>query len=180
MRRIKIFLNVNNQAKKEAVQEILDHFIKKNSKVKFQLFSRYRKIDISETPINDLTPKGAELRAERLKEIINEDQSIFMGVESGLVKRHGHFFEECWACLIYKDKKYFGYSSGLLLPAAILKKLNKKTHVEIMKQLEKVNHISSKETWGNYTKNILQRKTSFLEAIRNAFASFLTDNHLLR
>lgn len=180
MTQIKIFLNTNNKEKKKVIEETLNDLLKKIPKGSFNIFSKYIKIDISETPINELTPKGAELRAEKLREIINDNQAIFIGVESGLVKRYNCWFEECWACLIYKNKKYFGYSSGLLLPAIVLKKMSLRSHIEIMNQLEKETQISSKDTWGNYTKGILQRKISFSESIRNVFTSFLIDNHLFK
>lgn len=180
MIQIKIFLNSNSKEKKKAIDETLNDLLKKIPKVRFRTFSKYIKIDISETPINELTPKGAELRAEKLKEIINDNFSIFIGIESGLVKRYNHWFEECWTCLIYKNKKYFAYSSGLLLPSTVFKKMSTQSHVAIMSQLEKETQISSKNTWGIYTKGILQRRISFSESIRNVFTSFLIDNHLFK
>jgi non-canonical (house-cleaning) NTP pyrophosphatase len=95
-----------------------------------------------------------------------------------LVKRYSFWFEECWCCLIYKNKFYYGYSSGLSLPKIVLKKLKEKKHVEIMKELEQKNKILSKDTWAHYSNNKISRKESIKEAFRNALISLLNENKL--
>lgn len=177
MKVINLYLNTNNQEKKEAINEVID-MVKKQLllSLNFRIFIENLKINISETPLNSLTSKGAYLRAKKIQEIKKDSRAIYVGMESGLVKRNRVWFEECWVCLLYQSRKYYGYSSGLMLPKIIVKQLDEKKHVEIMKELEKVNNFSSKDTWGHYTKKIIPRRISFYESFRNAFVSFLIEN----
>ncbi len=177
MKVINLYLNSNNQEKKEVISEVIKA-VKKQLllPLSFRIFIENLKINISETPLNNLTAKGAYLRAKKIQVVKNDSQTIYVGMESGLVRRNKVWFEECWVCLLYQSKKYYGYSSGLMLPKKIVEQLNTKRHVAIMKELEKVNNLSSKDTWGHYTKKIIPRRISFYESFRNAFISFLIEN----
>jgi non-canonical (house-cleaning) NTP pyrophosphatase len=175
MSKIIFLLNSKSRIKKEALQEVLNVYLKKSFLIKEQL----KQINFPETPFNRLTFLGAKKRALVLKKFILKNQSeiVLIGLESGLVKRNSIWFEECWCYLIYKDKFYYGYSSGFPLPKNILKKLKIKKHKEIMKEMEAENNILSKDTWAHYSKNLISRKESIKEAFRNALISFLIDNN---
>ena len=65
---------------------------------------------------------------------------FYVGLESGLVERYGHIYEEAWSCAITnKGKEYFGYSSGLKVPDYILKRMDelKLEHCMAMEIIEK-------------------------------------------
>lgn len=176
MNKIIFFLNSKSILKKTAIIEVLNIYFRDN----FLIKERLLKINVSETPINKTTFFGATERAKVIKKFFNksEKNAIFIGLESGLVKRYSFWFEECWCCLIYKNKFYYGYSSGLSLPKIVLKKLKEKKHVEIMKELEQKNKILSKDTWAHYSNNKISRKESIKEAFRNALISLLNENKL--
>ncbi len=173
MKKITFILNSKSNLKKQALIEELNIYFKNKYLVK----EKYIKIKIPETPINKLTFLGAKNRAKIIKNFLNNNKNkfIFVGLESGLVKRNLIWFEECWCCLIYKNRFYYGYSSGFSLPKTILEKLKIKKHKEIMKELETKNKIWSKDTWAHYSKNLISRKLSIKEAFRNALISLLID-----
>jgi non-canonical (house-cleaning) NTP pyrophosphatase len=71
------------------------------------------KSGVPETPWDKESYDGARNRAiDCQKNVPGLD--FYIGLESGLVERYGHIFEEAWCCLINNEgKEYFGYSSGL-------------------------------------------------------------------
>jgi non-canonical (house-cleaning) NTP pyrophosphatase len=173
MKKLYFLINSNSKLKKIAVFEVLNNYF---SNKNFEIKQKFCNIKFPKTPKNNLTFLGAKKRAKALeKNIKDKDNLVFIGLESGLVKRYGFWFEECWCFLIYIKKYYLGYSSGFLLPKNIVLKMNKKPHYKILKELEKESKIHSKDTWAHYSKNRLSRKESIKEAFRNAFLSLIND-----
>lgn len=172
-KKLDFILNSESYLKKAAVKEVLKQYLKNN----FSLIQKNIPVNFPETPFNRQTFLGAKKRAK----IINESNKkiVSIGIESGLTKRFNHLFEEVWCCLILDNKYFFGYSSGFEIPEKIKKRLSKEEHKELMLKLEKTTKISSKDTWGNYSKGLLSRKESLKEAFRNALLNLLiTDNFL--
>lgn len=126
---------------------------------------------VPETPWDKETFDGALARARGAR-VAAPGAEWHLGVESGLVERYGHIFEEAWCCAISADgREYFGYSSGLKVPDVVLQRMDEldRPHNEIMKLLEEEHGLIDRETWGNYSGGALVREVSLEEAIRNAF-----------
>ena len=157
----KIFvLNSKSHLKKQAIKEMPVNFPK--------------------TPINKFTFLGAKKRAQILKDNTDSSSnSIFVGLESGLVLRFGIWFEECWCCLVFKNKCYYGYSSGFPLPKKLIKKMKEKPHWAILEELSKKNNFLSKDTWRHYSSGKLSRLESLKEAFRNGLLSLMTENGII-
>lgn len=126
---------------------------------------------VPETPWDKQTFDGALARARNARNA-SPDADWTVGVESGLVERYGHIYEEAWCCAISTDgREYFGYSSGLKVPDVVLKRMDERhlPHYQVMKLLEEKHGLIDSETWGNYSGGTLAREVSLEEAIRNAF-----------
>src|SRR5690606_21361072 len=92
---------------------------------------------VPETPWDRQTYDGARNRARHCKEQNMGD--YFIGLESGLIERYGHIFEEAWCCIVNEaGEEYFGYSSGLKVPDYIIQKMDelKIDHNSVMKLIE--------------------------------------------
>ena len=126
--------------------------------------------EVPETPYDKQTFDGARNRALDVKSKIN-DSDYYLGLESGLVERYGHIYEEAWAAVIDKSgKEFFGYSSGLKVPDYILQRMNelKMEHSDIMPVIEKEYGNLPNDTWGTYSGGVILREKSLEEALRNA------------
>lgn len=173
MKKTYFLINSKSYLKKIAVYEVISsYYSNQNFEIKQKLYD----IKFPKTPTNNLTFLGAKRRAKILeKNIKDKNNLIFIGLESGLVKRFGFWFEECWCCIIFNKNYYFSYSSGFILPKRIVFKMNQKPHYKILKELERTNKIDSKDTWAHYSKNKISRKESIKEAFRNAFLSLIAN-----
>ena len=93
-------------------------------------------------------------------------------MESGLIERYGHIYEEAWSVVITKDGKEFnGYSSGLKVPDFILNKMDemKMEHSDVMTIIEDEYGKLPNDTWGTYSGGTILREVSLEEALRNVF-----------
>jgi len=123
-----------------------------------------------ETPWDKQTFDGARNRAlDAMRNVAGAD--YYVGLESGLVERYGHIYEEAWAIVIDKNNvEHNGYSSGLKVPDFILNKMDemKMEHSDIMTIIEKEYGKLPNDTWGTYSGGVIQREISLEEALRNA------------
>jgi non-canonical (house-cleaning) NTP pyrophosphatase len=158
---MKCILGSTSQRKVEIVRKVLGELVRSDMDVKgFEVKSR-----VPETPWNEETVIGARNRAMFCREL-GEDADYFLGLESGLVERYGHIYEEAWAVVFTPDGKEFsGYSSGLKVPDFILKKMEQHNlpHYQIF--AEDINS----DTWAQYSGELLLREVSLEESVRNAF-----------
>lgn len=125
--------------------------------------------EVPETPWDRQTFEGARNRAQNCKE--SNDGDYFIGLESGLIERYGHIFEEAWCCVLSSTgEEYFGYSSGLKVPDYIIQKMDelKIDHNSVMKLIEDEVEGLYKDTWANYSGKSISRTVSLDEALRNA------------
>lgn len=171
---MKIVIGTKSIKKRNSLEKVLDTFFKKGT---ILLEDFEAESQVSETPWDKETFDGARNRALHCKkEVYGGD--YYIGLESGLVERYGHIFEEAWCCVITSDEKeYYGYSSGLKVPDFILHKMDdlKLEHNQVMKILEDEGSIH-KDTWANYSGEVISRSVSLEEALRNAFLQvFATD-----
>jgi non-canonical (house-cleaning) NTP pyrophosphatase len=125
---------------------------------------------VPETPWDKQTFDGAQNRANDSK-VNNNGADYYIGVESGLIERYGHIYEEAWCVVIAPDnKEYYGYSSGLKVPDLILKRMDelKMEHSDVMTIIEKEFGKLPNDTWGTYSGGTILREISLEESIRNA------------
>ena len=137
----------------------------------FSIQSFGAKSKMPDTPWDKQTFDGARNRAlDSKSNIPNGD--FYIGLESGLIERYGHIYEEAWSVVITKDGKEFnGYSSGLKVPDFILKKMDemKMEHSDVMTIIEEEYGKLPNDTWGTYSGGTILREVSLEEALRNVF-----------
>lgn len=125
---------------------------------------------VPETPWDAQTWNGARNRALDAQNHAVGAQ-FYLGLESGLVERYGHIYEEAWCIIITAEGTEFsGYSSGLKVPDYVLHKMDtlKMEHCDVMALLEKEHNKLPNDTWGSYSGGIILREVSLGEAVRNA------------
>ena len=133
---------------------------------------------VPETPYDRQTFNGARNRAIHCRQ--GGEADFYIGLESGLVERYGHMYEEAWCVVIAPDGvEYHGYSSGLELPDYVLKKMDelKLEHCNVMTMLEKEHGDLPNDTWGNYSGGVITRFQSLEEAVRNAALQIFAPEH---
>jgi len=164
---MKIIIGSASQKKIESAKKVLAQFFGSET---FSVEGYAAKSNVPETPYDKQTYDGALNRAKlSFQNVPSAD--LYLGIESGLVERYGHIYEEAWAAAILADgKEYFGYSSGLKVPDYILKKMDesKMMHQDVMILLEKEHGLENSETWGSYSGGAILRSVSLEEALRNA------------
>lgn len=136
---------------------------------------------VPDTPYDKQTFAGAKNRALGAK-TTQPEAAGWLGVESGLIERYGHMFEEAWACLLMKNgEEYLGYSSGLKLPDYVISEMDRLglEHCDVMKILEDKNGKLPNDTWGSYSGGVIVREQSLEEAIRNAAVQATAPAHSL-
>ncbi len=131
---------------------------------------------VPNTPYDKQTYTGAHNRSKESRLGAGE-ADYYIGLESGLVERYGHLYEEAWACIIDKNgQDFFGYSSGLKVPDYVLKRMKEceLEHCDVMYELEKENNkLRNSDTWHSYSGGLILREISLEEAVRNAFIQII-------
>lgn len=178
------FSGVSNNMMRFVIGSMSKRKIEVAEKIIRQLFSDTADIIIEgyaaasgvpETPYDIQTFQGAQNRAHDA-EVHNLGVDFYIGLESGLVERYGHIYEEAWSVVLTSEgKEYAGYSSGLKVPDYVLQKMDELNmqHNEVMTILEQEHRKLSNDTWGNYSGGMLVREISLEEAIRNALAQIV-------
>ena len=125
---------------------------------------------VPDTPYDKQTFDGAKNRALDSR-AHGKDADYYIGLESGLIERYGHIYEEAWAAVIDNDgEEFFGYSSGLKVPDYILHRMDelKMGHSDVMTIIEREYGKLQNDTWGTYSGGIIARNVSLKESLRNA------------
>lgn len=136
------------------------------------------KSQVPDTPYDKQTFDGARNRALDCRSRIG-DGDYCIGLESGLIERYGHMYEEAWAVVINKEgKEYYGYSGGLKVPDYILKRMDelKMEHCDVMTIIEKEFGNLPNDTWGNYSGGLIIREISLEEALRNVLIQIVASD----
>ena len=168
------YLGSLSKLKYEAVQQVLSEYNVEAKVIPYKVDS-----GVPLTPLQDETYIGAKNRAYALLREINDENSAYVGLESGIVNRYNTLFEETACVILYKGKEYVGYSSGIRIPDHIILEMSKgRKHYEILDEIGKEKGINPKDTWGIYTNFRLTRKTELKEAFRNALITLITDSNL--
>ncbi len=163
---MKFIIGTNNEKKVRSVRDMVRSVTNRED---FVVEGFHASSGVPETPWDRQTFDGAINRARNCKKLGKGD--YFIGLESGLIERYGHIFEEAWCCILSTSgEEYFGYSSGLKVPDYIIKKMDelKIDHNSVMKMLEDEEEGLYKDTWANYSGKSISRTVSLDEALRNA------------
>lgn len=136
----------------------------------FEIVGFAAKSNVPETPWDRETFDGAKNRAFACREKF-PDADFCIGMESGLVERYGHVYEEAWSCILDpQENEYYGFSSGLKVPDFILTKMKNDNieHNQAMFILEQEHNLKDADTWGSYSGDLILREVSLQESLRNA------------
>ena len=150
--------------------KITEKVLKQLLSLGFQLKGYASKSGVPETPYDKETFDGSRNRAMNARKKFPE-ADWYIGLESGLIERYGHMYEEAWATIIDREgKEYYGYSSGLKVPDYILKKMKDMNmqHCDVMEVIEKEFGKLPNDTWGTYSGELILREVSLEESLRNA------------
>lgn len=180
MKTMNIIIGTKNQKKVAVARAIFSDFFHSDT---IEVTGYDAPSGVPEAPHDEETFQGALHRAEACMNIGAFD--YYVGIESGLVERYGHHFEEAWAVIIAADgTKQIGYSSGLLLPDVVVSRMHAgEKHNEIMAHFDKEFNLpdDNRDTWSRYTGGHISRQISLEEALRNALIqSAPSDRNLYR
>ena len=177
---MKIVIGSTSKRKIEIVSKVIQEIIK-NTVDDIEGYSAIS--GVPETPYDQQTFNGARSRAIGSKENV-ASADLYIGIESGLVERYRHIYEEAWCVIVTKDgEEFYGYSSGLKVPDYILRRMDELNlpHSEVMVILEEEYSLPDSETWGNYSGGMIAREVSLAEALRNALIQVVApDSSLYR
>lgn len=163
---MKIIVGSTSQRKTDVVKKIFSQYFRED----LNLIGYPANSGVPDTPYAKQTYLGSKNRAVDCKNH-NKKFDYCVGLESGLVKRYGRTYEEAWSCIVTKEnREYFGYSSGLLVPEYILKRMAEldKEHCDVMTIIEEELGKLPNDTWGTYSGGAIARTVSLEEALRNA------------
>lgn len=170
-----IAIGSTSERKIEAVRRVFSEYIRGEDPVVCR--GHAVPSGVPETPFDRQTYEGAKQRAAGAH--VGEPKASYaIGLESGLVERYGHIYEEAWAvCIDAQGKEYCGYSSGLKVPDYILQEMQKlgRPHYEVMTLIENRRGHLPNDTWGTYSGGRILRSVSLEEAIRNAVIQVVAD-----
>lgn len=172
---MKFIIGSTSGRKIDTAQKVLEQYFDKNVTVGGYAAAS----GVSETPYDKETFDGAINRARAAKTAEPEADG-WLGLESGLIERYGHMFEEAWACLLMKTgEEYLGYSSGLKIPDYVLSEMKrmKVEHYNVMAALEDKHGKLPNDTWGTYSGGLIAREQSLEEAIRNVAVQATAPDH---
>ncbi|MFA6270404.1 MAG: DUF84 family protein [Candidatus Paceibacterota bacterium] len=164
---MKFVIGSGSKRKIDIAEKVIKQFF--NGEISIDSFGA--KSQMPDIPWDKQTFDGARNRALDSKSNIAEGD-YYIGLESGLIERYGHIYEEAWAVVVTKDDtEYNGYSSGLKVPDFILKKMDelKMEHSDVMTIIEKEYGKLPNDTWGTYSGGTILREVSLEEALRNVF-----------
>lgn len=175
---MKIYLGSKSELKYSALRQAIE-FLRLHNFIDNQpeIMVIEAKSGVPATPNESETYYGARSRAT---ELVNDSDSLFIGVESGLIKREGCIFEECWCVVLDKNKKeWVGVSSAIQLPTSVSNRMDSgESHIDCISKLADERGLPIKDTWGVYSKGSLPRSISLFEAVRNALVSYFTKEDL--
>ena len=164
---MKVIIGTKNQKKVYAVTSVFQDIF---SDKEVEVIGLDADSKVPPAPHDEQTFEGARNRA--LGCASAGDADYYVGIESGLVERYGHYFEEAWAVVIARGKtELIGYSSGLMLPNAVASRMRQgEKHNEIMADFDTILGAleDHKDTWARYTGGSISRLVSLQEALRNA------------
>jgi non-canonical (house-cleaning) NTP pyrophosphatase len=173
---MKFIIGSSSNRKIKVTERVIKQLFVAQKDITFENYDA--KSQVPDTPWDRQTFDGARNRAlDSKSNVVGGD--YYIGLESGLINRYGHVYEEAWAVVIAGNgKEYYGYSSGLIVPGFILKKMAelKMEHSDVMNIIDKEYGKygeSPNDTWGAYSGGTILREVSLEEALRNIFIQIL-------
>lgn len=129
---------------------------------------------VPETPWNEEIAVGARNRATGARRR-ESAADLWIGLETGLVVRHGAVYEETWCCVLWMQeastevRDALAYSSGVPVPKWVLERMKALglSHSETMTVIERERGLAN-DTLATYTGGLLRRDIVLEEAARNA------------
>lgn len=175
---MKVIIGTKNQKKIDVASRIFKDILKTQDVI---VDGYNAQSGVPEAPHDHETYLGALNRATECRNVGEAD--YYIGIESGLVKRYGNMFEEAWAVVMAHDGSLMvGYSSGLMLPKAVVDRMNAgRKHNEVMAHFDKEFNLpdDNRDTWSRYTGGNISRQVSLEEALRNALIQIVHSEHNL-
>ncbi len=175
---VKILVGSKNPVKISAAKE---GFLKYFDEVEVKNFDVPS--DVPVQPISsEETYKGAENRAERLKEIDGKENlgfDFFVGIEGGISETFDKWFAYGCMCIIHKSgKKSFGTSPHFELPKPVTKRLLKREELgHVMDEIMKTENSKVKGgAIGYFTNDVMDRKDLYLGGVIVALVPFLHEH----
>lgn len=164
---MKIIVGTKNPKKISVVASIFIDVLSNND---IEVVGHDAASGVPEAPHDKQTYDGARNRARECQDLGGAD--YYIGIESGLVERYGHMFEEAWAVVVDNDGlERVGYSSGLMLPKVVTDRMQSgEMHNHIMADFDKEFNLpdDNRDTWSRYTGGNISRQVSLEESLRNA------------
>jgi inosine/xanthosine triphosphatase len=170
---MRILVGSENPIKHEAVHEAFSHYYEDIEIVGLKVPS-----GVPDQPINEETLRGAENRAEILKELNeseNYEAEFFVGVEGGIIKKYGKWFAFGGMCIMHKSgKRSFGTSAHFELPQMVSKRLIEREELgDVMDEIIKMkNTKQNMGAIGFFTNGVMNRKELYVPGIIAALVPF--------
>lgn len=168
---MKVAIGSTNPVKIAAVR---DAFKKVFPKKKFSFIGIEVKSGVSHQPMSDLeTIKGAKNRAMRSRKKINSEFGI--GLEGGIQKINGKWYDCGWVVVIYKDKHGIGSSIRMEVPGKMMRHVHKGMEIGLIDDMffKQNNSKQGKGHFGLMTKGLITRKDGYSHAVIAALARFI-------
>jgi non-canonical (house-cleaning) NTP pyrophosphatase len=162
---MKFVISTNNKIKIDSLVAILN-----DNNISHDLITLESKSGVPDAPYNDDVPKGAYNRALYAKDQLKNIDSIYVGVETGIVKRYDRMYIETWCCIITSfssEEIYSSYSQGICIPKEYEDFLWNKTHKELCEWADNMSNNGSQDLVSVITSK-LSRKDTFDTAIKTA------------
>ncbi|MFH1316039.1 MAG: inosine/xanthosine triphosphatase [Candidatus Woesearchaeota archaeon] len=175
---MKILVGSENPVKIDAVKEAFSKYFD-NIEIQGHKVSS----DVPDQPLNDDTFIGAKNRALHLKRLDNEKSlsaDFFVGIEGGIIELNSTWFAFGAMCIIDKDGNIgLGTTSLFQLPEQMIDNLlqGKELGDVIDKITGEHNSKQKNGAIGYFTKNIITRKSYYVNGIIKALIPFLNKEH---
>ncbi|MFH1054329.1 MAG: inosine/xanthosine triphosphatase [Candidatus Woesearchaeota archaeon] len=175
---MKVLVGSENPVKIDAVREAFSKYFEDVETIALKVDS-----DVADQPLNDDTFIGAKNRALHLRRIDNEKilgADFFIGIEGGIIQLNSTWFVLGAMCIIDKDGNIgFGTTSLFQLPDQIIDEiLQGKELGDVIDRITGEQNSKQKNgAVGYFTKDVVSRKSYYVNGIIKALIPFLNKEH---
>ena len=165
---IKIYVGSENPVKVRAVEKAFSRFFSDLLVIGERVES-----NVPEEPIDDEIWRGAENRARAL---MKHEADYFVGIEGGISRLYGRWFEFGVVCIISSDgKTSFGGAPFFPLPDYIVERLlNREELSSVMDEIAGTKDIGMKNgAVGFFTNNIITREDLYIYGVILSLIPFI-------
>ncbi len=170
---MKILVGSENPIKHDAVKEAFLNYYSDVEIIGIKVPS-----GVPDQPINEETLRGAENRAEILKELNGTEgynADFFVGVEGGIIKKYGRWFAFGGMCVVDKTgRRGFGTSAHFEIPAMVSSRLLEREELgDVMDEIIKMkNTKQNMGAIGFFTNGVMNRKELYISGLVAALVPF--------